>query len=79
MVTRIRLVAAPLPAGEDYEEKSGREHENENDERVHSVGVTNRTLGRVRDIVERATKKGAVAVTERGRSPPAALRDGSPP
>lgn len=70
LVARIRLVAAALPAGEDHEEKSGREHENENNERVHSDSVTYRTLGRVRDIVERATKKGAVAVTERGRPPP---------
>jgi len=33
----LGLVAAPLPAGEDHEEKSGGEHENQNDERVHSV------------------------------------------
>lgn len=31
------FVTAPLPAGEQHEEKSGGEHENENDERVHSV------------------------------------------
>jgi hypothetical protein len=50
----LGLVAAPLPAGEDHEEKSGGEHENKNDERVHSDGVTTRTLGRVGGIVERA-------------------------
>ena len=37
LATRLCLVAAALPAGEDYEEKSGREHEYKNDERVHSV------------------------------------------
>ena len=72
------LVAAPLPAGEDHEEKSGGEHENKNDERVHSDGVTTRTVGRVVGLVERAPERGAAAGTERGRSPPAALRHGKP-
>ncbi len=31
------FVTAPLPAGEQHKKKSGGEHENENDERVHSV------------------------------------------
>jgi hypothetical protein len=55
LATLLCLVAAPLPAGEQHKEKSGGEHENENDECVHSDGVTNRTLGRVGGIVERAT------------------------
>lgn len=61
LVARFLFVAAALPAGEDHEEKSGREHKDKNDERVHNDSVTNRTLGRVSDIVERGHQCGTPA------------------
>lgn len=69
LVARLGLVPAALPIGEQYEEKAGGEHKDDDDERVHNRLYPERTLGRAGLIVERAPG-------ERGRSPPAALRHG---
>lgn len=53
--TIIGLLAATLPACEQYEEKSGGEHEGDDDGQVHNDSITIRTLGRGDSLVERAS------------------------
>jgi hypothetical protein len=52
VLLRPGLFAAPLPAREQHEEKSGGKDESDDDERIHNGSVTTRTVGPGRHLVE---------------------------
>lgn len=57
IVARTGFLPTALPPRQQHKEKTGSEHEGDDDGQVHNYCVTNRTVGRVSSLVERATKQ----------------------